>query len=617
MAHATLGSPEPAAKPRLRCADGRHRRRLIVVLCIVGVALAVGVAVAVAIAVLGRSRMTSSSGGGRAPRGRAPTEAIARTCGVTLYPELCVGELMAFPGAAGAGDAELVPMSLNATHRRVVDVLYNATALGGAAALLAGARSGAAYGDCVEMLDAAEELLARSVGAMAAPPPPPDSVDADTAGRDDDDIMTWLSAALTSHDTCMDSLQEVGAGDDDGGRIKPQMLGYLGNLGEHLSNSLAIFAARGRPGGELSDVPVHNQLHRRLLTIDDDDDDDGSFPRWVRHNDRRLLQAAAAEIEADMVVAKDGTGTHRKIRDAIKAAPEHSRRRVVIYVKAGVYTENVKIGSKKTNLMLVGDGAGKTVVVGYRSVHDNYTTFHTATLAVAGAGFIMRDMTVENRAGAARHQAVALLVSGDHAVVYRSAVLGYQDTLYAHAQRQFYRDCDVAGTVDFVFGNAAVVLQNCTLWARRPLPGQENTVTAQGRRDPNQSTGISVHGCRLLPSPELELAPAARRGRAATYLGRPWKPYSRAVYMMSYMAGHVHAAGWLAWDASGRAPDTLYYGEYRNSGPGAAVGGRVPWPGHRVIKLPEEAMEFTVGRFIGGYSWLPPTGVAFVAGLTV
>uniref|UniRef100_J3KY15 Pectinesterase n=1 Tax=Oryza brachyantha TaxID=4533 RepID=J3KY15_ORYBR len=301
------------------------------------------------------------------------------------------------------------------------------------------------------------------------------------------------------------------------GNFSPRtMLGYLGNLGEHLSNSLAIFAARGRPGDELSDTPVHNQLHRRLLTTDDGGDA-ASFPRWVKQNDRRLLQAAAAEIEPDMVVAKDGTGTHRKIRDAIKAAPEHSHRRVVIYIKAGVYIENVKIGRKKTNLMLVGDGAGKTVVVGFRSVHDNYTTFHTATLAVAGAGFIMRDMTVENRAGPARHQAVALLVSGDHAVVYRCAVLGYQDTLYAHAQRQFYRDCDVAGTVDFVFGNAAVVLQNCTLWARRPLPGQKNTVTAQGRRDPNQSTGISVHGCRLLPSPEL--APA-RRGYP-TYLGRP------------------------------------------------------------------------------------------------
>lgn len=151
-------------------------------------------------------------------------------------------------------------------------------------------------------------------------------------------------------------------------------------------------------------------------------------------------------------------------------------------------------------------------------VADRVVSVFVVAAAVAGAGFIMRDMTVENRAGAARHQAVALLVSGDHAVVYRSAVLGYQDTLYAHAQRQFYRDCDVAGTVDFVFGNAAVVLQNCTLWARRPLPGQENTVTAQGRRDPNQSTGISVHGCRLLPSPELELA-RRRARRAATYLG--------------------------------------------------------------------------------------------------
>ncbi|KAL5221609.1 hypothetical protein ABZP36_026322 [Zizania latifolia] len=604
MDHVKLGSPEPT-RPRLRCAEGR-RRRLLVVASIVGVALAVVFVVSVAIAVVGRSRLTS---GGGSPTGRAPTEAITRTCGVTLYPELCISALMGFPGAAGAGEAELVPMSLNVTHRRVVDALYNATGLGAAAALLAGARSSAAYGDCVELLDAAAELLARSVGAIAAPPPSPDSVDADTTGRDDDDVMTWLSAALTNHDTCQDSLQEVVDGDDDDGSIKPKMLGYLGNLGEHLSNSLAIFAARGRPGGDLSGVPVHNQLHRRLLASDNDN---ASFPRWVKHNDRRILQAAASEIEPDMVVAKDGTGTHRTINDAIKAAPERSHRRVVIYIKAGVYIENIKIGRKKTNLMLVGDGASKTVVVGHRSVYDNFTTFHTATLAVTGPGFIMRDMTVENRAGAAKHQAVALLVSGDHAVVYRCTVLGYQDTLYVHAQRQFYRDCEVAGTVDFVFGNAAVVLQNCTLWARRPLPHQKNTMTAQGRRDPNQSTGISVHGCRLLPSPEL----APVQHDYPTYLGRPWKPYARAVYMMSYMADHVDAAGWLAWDESGRVPDTLYYGEYRNSGPGAAITGRVSWPGHRVITLPEEAMEFTVGRFIGGYTWLPRTGVAFLAGLT-
>ncbi|KAL6627025.1 hypothetical protein ACP70R_030751 [Stipagrostis hirtigluma subsp. patula] len=443
MAHAKLGSPEQQARPRFRCGESSRHRRLLVAVSIIALALVIGTTVSVTIFAVGRSRMT--------PGGRAPTEAITRACRVTLYPELCVSELMGFPGAAGAGDGELVAMSLNATRRRVADALSNATALGGAAALLAPARASAAYRDCVELLDAAAELLERSVGATAAPPPAAaDTTDsaaaADSAGQDDD-VMTWLSAALTYHDTCRDSLDEVGAGDDEDGRIKPQMLQYLTDLGEHLSNSLAIFTARGRTDGDLSGVPVHSQLHRRLLLANDDGINDVTFPpRWVNHGDRRLLEAAAADIEPDMVVAKDGSGTHRKIRDAVRAAPEHSHRRVVIYVKAGVYVENVKVGIKKTNLMLIGDGVGRTVVVGYRSVHGKLTTFHTATLAVAGAGFIMRDMTVENRAGPAKHQAVALLVSADHAVVYRSAVLGYQDTLYAHAQRQFYRDCDVAGT---------------------------------------------------------------------------------------------------------------------------------------------------------------------------
>ncbi|RWW15190.1 hypothetical protein GW17_00020984, partial [Ensete ventricosum] len=90
-------------------------------------------------------------------------------------------------------------------------------------------------------------------------------------------------------------------------------------------------------------------------------------------------------------------------------------------------------------------------------------------------------MTIENWAGPEKHQAVALRVGADHAVAYRCNIIGYQDTLYVHSQRQFFRECDIYGTVDFIFGNAAVVLQNCSLWARRPLPMQKNTITAQNR----------------------------------------------------------------------------------------------------------------------------------------
>ncbi|KAJ0964916.1 hypothetical protein J5N97_026054 [Dioscorea zingiberensis] len=320
----------------------------------------------------------------------------------------------------------------------------------------------------------------------------------------------------------------------------------------------------------------------------------------------------AGAIHADMVVSKNGNGTYKSIADAVKAAPEYSSRRIIIYVTAGRYYENIKVGRKKTNLMFVGDGKGKTIVSGSRSVYDNYTTFHTATFAATGAGFIMKDMTIENSAGPWKHQAVALRVGADHAVVYRCNIIGYQDTLYVHSQRQFIRECDVYGTVDFIFGNAAVVLQNCSLWARKPMPMQKNTVAAQNRKDPNQNTGISIHACRVVATSDLEAA----KWSYPTYLGRPWKLYSRTVYMMSYVGDHVHPAGWLEWNAT-FALETLYYGEYMNYGPGAAIGKRVTWPGYRVITVAAEAMKFTVGQFISGSSWLPSTGVSFLAGLSL
>lgn len=231
--------------------------------------------------------------------------------------------------------------------------------------------------------------------------------------------------------------------------------------------------------------------------------------------------------------------------------------------------------------------------------------------AATGAGFIARDITFENWAGPQKHQAVALRVGADHAVVYKCSIIGYQDTLYVHSQRQFFRECDVYGTVDFIFGNAAVVFQNCSLYSRKPMDMQKNTITAQNRKDPNQNTGISIHACRIVAMPDLQ----ASKGSFPTYLGRPWKLYSRTVYMLSNIGDHVHPRGWLEWNAT-FALDTLYYGEYMNYGPGAALGQRVKWPGYRVIKTAAEASKFTVAQFIFGSSWLPSTGVAFMAGLS-
>ena len=242
-------------------------------------------------------------------------------------------------------------------------------------------------------------------------------------------------------------------------------------------------------------------------------------------------------------------------------------------------------------------------------VFTNFITWFFLS-AVTGEGFIARGITFRNTAGPQNHQAVALRSGSDLSVFYQCSFEGYQDTLYVHSQRQFYKECYIYGTVDFIFGNAAVVLQNCMIYARRPMDKQKNVVTAQGRTDPNQNTGISIHNSRVMAATDLKPVLSSFK----TYLGRPWKEYSRTVYLGTYLDTLVDSAGWLEWDGN-FALNTLYYGEYKNFGPGSSTSGRVKWRGYRVITSATEASKFSVANFIAGQSWLPATGVPFRSGL--
>ncbi|XP_051121561.1 probable pectinesterase/pectinesterase inhibitor 34 [Andrographis paniculata] len=587
MEYGRLGKPEPGGSST-RSLASEPKRSKIRILVFLAATLLVASAVSAVLVVVIRNRANS----GRAKL--KPSQAMSRTCSRTRYPTLCLDSLLEFPGAVTASDKDLVHISVNMTVQKVGRALYSASEISN---LDMDSHVRSAYADCLELLEDSVDLLSRSLTTVVPGGSP--------EGSTEEDVVTWLSAALTNQETCTEGFDELN------GDVKSEMSNRLKDLSELVSNSLAIYSTIGGDD-DFVGVPIQNRRRRRLLSWEGEKEVE-QFPKWLSRRERRLLDIPAASINADVVVSGDGgKGTVKTIAEAIKKAPEHGRRRFIIYVRAGRYEEsNLKVGRKKTNIMFIGDGKGKTVISGGKSVQDKLTTFHTASFAATGAGFIARDITFENWAGPSKHQAVALRVGADHAVVYRCNIIGYQDTLYTHSQRQFYRDCDVYGTVDFIFGNAAVVFQNCTIHARKPLPGQKITVTAQNRKDPNQNTGISIHACRLVAEPDLEAARAA----FPAYLGRPWKMYSRTVYMLSYLGDHIHPRGWLEWNAD-FALDTLYYGEYLNYGPGAALGRRVNWPGYRVIKSAAEAGKFTVAQFIYGSSWLPSTGVAFLAGLS-
>ena len=229
---------------------------------------------------------------------------------------------------------------------------------------------------------------------------------------------------------------------------------------------------------------------------------------------------------------------------------------------------------------------------------------------MVGPGFVATDITFRNTAGAIKHQAVAVRNGADLSTFYRCSFEGYQDTLYAHSLRQFYRECDIYGTVDFIFGNAAALFQNCNIYPRLPMPGQFNPITAQGRTDPNQNTGISIHNCTIRAADDL----ASSNSTTQTYLGRPWKEYSRTVYMQSFMDSLINTVGWREWDGN-FALSTLYYAEYDNTGPGSDTTNRVTWPGYHVITNATDAGNFTVSNFLLGDNWLPQTAVPYSGGL--
>ncbi|CAN0923158.1 Probable pectinesterase/pectinesterase inhibitor 35 [Linum grandiflorum] len=420
-----------------------------------------------------------------------------------------------------------------------------------------------------------------------------------------DDVQTWLSAALTNQVTCKESLLHKKQTHNKPTLLLLESLAH--NMTRTLENSLALYVNHVMSNDKNHNHPSSSRPAggRKLLS-----DDGNRFPAWLPAGKRKLLEASVAELEPHAVVAKDGSGTHTSIAEAVRdvtaavgtmAAGGGGGGSGVVYVKAGTYKENLNFKTKQKNVVLVGDGKGKTVIVGNKNANDGSTTYDSATVAAMGDGFMARDLTIVNSAGPAKHQAVALRVGSDRAVIFRCSIQGYQDTLYTLSKRQFYRETDIYGTVDFIFGNAAVVFQNCNLFTRSGS-GSDNFITAQGRTSPNQNTGISIHNCRI------------ESDGAKTYLGRPWKEYSRTVVMQSVIGGHVASAGWAPW-SGGFALKTLYYAEYMNSGPGAGISGRVSWPGYKGAVGPLEAAKFTVGQLIGGNSWLPSTGVSFDAGL--
>jgi len=280
----------------------------------------------------------------------------------------------------------------------------------------------------------------------------------------------------------------------------------------------------------------------------------------------------AQDKRARLVVAADGSGDYPTIQEAVNAVRDFTLFRVTIFIRKGVYHEKLCIPTWKCSITLEGEDRDSTIITNSdysgkaypgkdASGRDKFGTFTSYTVLVAGDDIIAENLTFENAAGPVG-QAVALHVEGDRCIFRNCRLLGNQDTLYAGCadSRQYYKDCYIEGTTDFIFGAATVWFEGCTIHSKR-----DSYVTAASTTD-SQPYGFVFDHCKL----------TAATGAVKVFLGRPWRPYAATIFMHSELGAHILPQGWHNWDKP-ENEKTARYAEYDNTGAGAATGKRVNW----------------------------------------
>ncbi|KAK7247561.1 hypothetical protein RIF29_42446 [Crotalaria pallida] len=509
------------------------------------------------------------------PPSLAATSAIQQLCSATHFPQQCESTLSQSNLPPNPTTLQLIQASIATTSTNL------ATAQTMIQSLLAASKDSVnrtvAANTCLEVLHNSNYRISLANASLPR---------ANTK-----DARAYLSAALSYTYDCWNNLKYANDTKQVG-----ETMSFLDSLSALTSNALSL-----------------------AFNYDAFGDETASWKPPATERDGYWEQSGAGPVSevkfpdkanADVTVCKGSeSGCVSTVQEAINKAPDgvngNGGKRFVIYIKEGVYEESVRVPLEKRNVVLLGDGMGKTVITASGEAgQPGRTTYNSATVAVLGDGFMAKDLTIQNTAGPVAHQAVALRLDSDLSIIENCEFLGHQDTLYAHSLRQFYKSCRIVGNVDFIFGNSAAVFQDCEILVCprgvKPEHGESNAITAHGRTDPAQATGFVFQNCLINGTEEYMAMYHSNPKVHKNFLGRPWKMYSRTVFIHSTFEAIVTPQGWSPWDGD-FALKTLYYGEFENSGPGSDLSQRVPWSS----KIPaEHVLTYSAQNFIQGNEWI-------------
>jgi pectinesterase len=306
------------------------------------------------------------------------------------------------------------------------------------------------------------------------------------------------------------------------------------------------------------------------------------------------LFAGALQAEhAPIVVAPDGRGQFRTVQAALDAIPDENSEERIIIIKPGTYKGRVRVYPSKTFVTLRGEekDAARTILTfdRYAGMDDpeapgsKVSTAGSETALIQGNNFTAENITFENSATELA-QAVAVRTLGDKQIFRNCRFLGRIDTLFVDGQRTYFHDCYIEGLLDFIFGVATAVFENCHIHTKNG-----SVITAAGTK-PETPFGFVFLKCKL----------TGVGGKA--YLGKPWQAGAATAFIECMLGEHIRPEGWGEWPGT-EYHKTARYFEYKNTGPGANPRKRAPW----TRQLSDaEAKSYTIANILGGQDrWNP------------
>lgn len=292
-----------------------------------------------------------------------------------------------------------------------------------------------------------------------------------------------------------------------------------------------------------------------------------------------LVAAASAISAAPCEIKVSPTGEIKTVSDAIKKVPENNKSRCIIRIAPGTYKEQIRVPANKPYVSFIGEKAETTILTFNISNKEAGSTSAAYATYIGGHDFYAESVTFENSFGTGS-QAVAVLVEADRASFNKCRFLGWQDTLYSKNGRQFYKDSYIEGHVDFIFGQAAAVFENCHIHIKA-----DGYIAAPMRFAADERSGFIFDKCRLTSSGTVK----------GIYLGRPWRDYGRAVFINTVMDADIRPEGWHHWEP--QREKTAFLAEYGSTGKGANDAARVAW----ARKLSDSDVKvFSVEYFLSG-----------------